>query len=153
MKKNKTILKMAGLIVAILAMTSLMSTTVFAVQGLDPEPTPTSTPTVDAGTEACRGIKDAFGGTCNAAGNGEAEQKKIGTIIATVVNIMSFLIGGVSVIMLIIGGFKYIIASGDPNSISSAKNTILYAVIGLGVVLTAQVIVKYVIAKIAPVAK
>jgi hypothetical protein len=57
-------------------------------------------------------------------------------------------VGVVSVIMIIIGGFKYIISSGDSANVTSAKNTILYAIIGLVVVLLAQIIVRFVIARV-----
>jgi hypothetical protein len=63
-----------------------------------------------------------------------------------VINIFSIVVGAVSVIMIIIGGFRYIISGGDSNGVSGAKNTIMYAIIGLVVVLFAQVIVRFVIA-------
>ena len=47
--------------------------------------------------------------------------------------------------MIIIGGFRYIISSGDSGQITSAKNTILYAIVGLVIVLFAQLIVRFVI--------
>lgn len=63
-----------------------------------------------------------------------------------IINIFSIVVGAVSVIMIIIGGFRYIISGGDSNGVSGAKNTIMYAIIGLVVVLFAQVIVRFVIA-------
>ena len=68
-----------------------------------------------------------------------------GNIIRSVVDILSVVVGAVSVIMIIIGGFRYVVSNGDSNGISGAKNTILYAIIGLVVVLFAQVIVRFVI--------
>jgi hypothetical protein len=56
-------------------------------------------------------------------------------------------VGFVAVIMIIIGGLKYVTYSGDSSNINSAKNTILYAVVGLVVVALAQIIVKFVLAK------
>ena len=67
-----------------------------------------------------------------------------GNIIKNVINILSILVGAVSVIMLIVGGFRYIISNGDANSTKGAKDTILYALIGLIIVLFAQVIVRFV---------
>jgi hypothetical protein len=66
------------------------------------------------------------------------------TIITNVINILSILVGAVSVIMLIVGGFRYIISNGDSNSTKGAKDTIMYALIGLIIVLFAQVIVRFV---------
>lgn len=68
--------------------------------------------------------------------------------ITTVINILSLVIGVVAVIMVIIGGFKYIISSGDSNAINSAKNTVLFALVGLVIVALAQVIVRFVLDKV-----
>ncbi len=62
-----------------------------------------------------------------------------------VVNILSIVVGIVAVIMLIFGGFRYITSGGESNSVSSAKNTLLYAIVGLVIVFLAQVIVHWVL--------
>lgn len=69
-------------------------------------------------------------------------------IISKVVQLLAILIGIVAVIMVIIGGFKYVMSSGNPESINSAKNTILYAIIGLVVAVLAQYIIIFVISKL-----
>lgn len=74
----------------------------------------------------------------------------INKIITQIVNIFSAVVGVVSVIMIIFGGFKYITSNGDSGNVSSAKNTIIYAVIGLVIVAMAQFIVQFVLNKIAP---
>lgn len=53
------------------------------------------------------------------------------SIFVTVMNILLFIIGAIAVVMLIIGGIRYVVSSGDQNAVTSAKNTILYAIIGL----------------------
>lgn len=73
----------------------------------------------------------------------------VDTIITTVINIFSLVVGVVSVIMIIIGGLKYITSGGDSGNVSGAKNTILYAIIGLVIVALAQVIVKFVLGRVA----
>lgn len=65
--------------------------------------------------------------------------------IKTVVNILLFLIGAVAVIMIIIGGIRYTTSNGDSSSMTSAKNTILYAVVGLIVAIMAYAIVNFVV--------
>ena len=70
-------------------------------------------------------------------------------IIQTIVRILLFLIGAVSVIMIIIGGFRYVISQGDSGAVTSAKNTILYAVIGLIVAIFAWAIVDFVVDNLA----
>jgi len=71
----------------------------------------------------------------------------VDTVIRNVVNLLSFVVGVVAVIMMIIGGLKYITSSGDTSNLSSAKNTILYAVIGLVFVALAQTIVFFTIGR------
>jgi len=72
---------------------------------------------------------------------------KVNDLVNQVVTIFSWVVGVVSVIMIIYGGFRYITSGGDSNGVTAAKNTILYAIIGLVVVALAQVIVKFVINK------
>jgi hypothetical protein len=66
------------------------------------------------------------------------------TIFIGVSDLLVFLIGAVSVIMIIIGGLRYVISNGDQKSIESAKNTILYAVIGIVVAISSYAIVHFV---------
>ena len=68
-----------------------------------------------------------------------------GGVFQDITNILLFIIGAVSVIMLIIGGIRYTISQGDSSAITGAKNTILYAVIGIVVALLAFAIVNYVL--------
>ena len=66
-------------------------------------------------------------------------------IFKTITNILLFLIGAVSVIMLIIGGIRYTVSGGDSAAVTSAKNTILYAIVGLVVAILAFAIVNFVV--------
>jgi len=68
-----------------------------------------------------------------------------GGIFRVIVNVLLFIIGAVSVIMLIIGGIRYTISGGDSSAVTAAKNTILYAVIGIIVAILAYAIVNFVI--------
>lgn len=76
----------------------------------------------------------------------DAEQK-VNNMIKLAVNMFSVLVGVVSVVMIIVGGLKYITSGGESANITSAKNTILYAVIGLVVVALAQIIVRFVLSR------
>lgn len=67
------------------------------------------------------------------------------SIFTTVVNFLLFFIGAISVIMLIWGGIRYATSGGASASVTSAKNTILYAVIGLVVAFLAYAIVNWVL--------
>lgn len=58
---------------------------------------------------------------------------------------MLYFIGILAVVMLIFGGFRYVVSSGNKDAVTSAKNTILYAVIGLLVALFAYAIIQFVL--------
>ena len=82
----------------------------------------------------------------DAAGGGEglATNANANDIVVTIINIMLWLIGILAVIMLIFGGIKYATSAGDSNKVTSAKNTIMYAVIGLIVAIFAWAIIRWV---------
>lgn len=87
-------------------------------------------------------------GTAQTCDNDVEANDKINSILKTVINLFSLVVGVVSVIMIIIGGLKYITSGGDSGNVTGAKNTILYAVIGLVVVALAQFIVRFVLSKV-----
>lgn len=68
-----------------------------------------------------------------------------GGVFQTITNVLLFIIGAISVIMLIIGGIRYTISQGDSTQVTSAKNTILYSVVGLVVAILAYAIVNFVL--------
>lgn len=72
----------------------------------------------------------------------------INSLVKTAVNLLSAIVGIVAVIMIIIGGFRYVTSGGNDTSVTSAKNTILYAIIGLVVVALAQVLVRFTLSKL-----
>lgn len=69
----------------------------------------------------------------------------ISDTIATLLTILSWIVGALAVIMIIIGGFRYVTSGGKQESVSSAKTTIIYAVVGLVIVALAQIIVHFVL--------
>ena len=68
-----------------------------------------------------------------------------GGALTTIVNALLFIIGFLSVIMLIFGGLRYIISGGNAAAVTTAKNTILYAIVGLIIAIFAYAIVNFVI--------
>lgn len=70
-------------------------------------------------------------------------------IFTTITNILLFIIGAVAVIMLIIGGIRYVTSGGDSTAVTAAKNTILYAVVGIVVAIIAYAVVNFVIENLA----
>jgi hypothetical protein len=107
-------------------------------------PSPTATANTNK-TAVCEGVGFAGGaGSCDPG----TQDSFISGVVSSAINLISIVVGIISVIMIIIGGLKYIMSMGDPNNINSAKNTILYAIIGLVVVALAQIIVRFVISKV-----
>ncbi len=68
-----------------------------------------------------------------------------GGVLSTIINTMLFIIGFLSVVMLIFGGLRYIISGGNAAAVTAAKNTILYAIVGLIIAIFAYAIVNFVI--------
>ena len=65
--------------------------------------------------------------------------------IHTILAYVFALTATIAVLMIVIGGFRYITAGGDPNSTAQARKTVLYAVIGLLVTMAAYSIVTFVV--------
>lgn len=76
---------------------------------------------------------------------GDEAQPSLEEGIKNVVNIMLFILGAIAVIAIIIGGIRYATSNGDASAIKGAKDTILYAVVGLIVAILAYAIVNFVI--------
>lgn len=69
----------------------------------------------------------------------------VGNIIKTVITILSWVVGIAAIIMIIYSGFRYVTSRGDANAVSAAKNTLIYALVGIVIVVLAQAIVAFVI--------
>ncbi len=97
---------------------------------------------------AC-GSNFTSGSGCDTSTDGSNGGLNLGSVMRLIINIFSVIVGFVAVIMIIIGGVKYITSGGDSNNITGAKNTIVYAIIGLIIVALAQVLVHFVLNKLA----
>jgi len=91
------------------------------------------------GAQSAQG-KDQQGDAASLFGEGGQ-----GGIFRTITNVMLFLIGAISVIMLIIGGIRYVVSGGDSTAVQNAKNTILYAIVGVIVAILAYAVVNFVV--------
>ena len=87
------------------------------------------------------GLTDA---QCAALSENRLDYSKPSNVVWNIVQFILLLLGGVAVIMIIIGGIQYATSQGESAAISKAKNTILYAVIGLVVALSAAGIVTFI---------
>lgn len=93
------------------------------------------------------GLTGGFQEGVNAARGADVPTNLTGDsgVITTVINTALFIVGFLSVIMLIFGGIRYIISGGNSTSVTAAKNTILYAIVGLIIAIFAYAIVNFVI--------
>ena len=95
-------------------------------------------------------LKDSVEGSNSAKGEGQVNSLDGETgVIRTGINILLYIIGVISVIMIIIGGLRYATSGGNASTVTSAKNTILYAVIGLVIAIFAYAIINFVMNNVA----
>ena len=71
-------------------------------------------------------------------------------VVSTITNLLLFIVGALSVVMLIIGGLRYVISGGNASAVSAAKNTILYAIVGLVIAFLAYAAINFVLGVLDP---
>jgi hypothetical protein len=69
-------------------------------------------------------------------------------LLVKITSIVAFVAGAAAIIVIIVGSIKFITSGGDSNRISNARNTILYALVGLVVIVFAQTLVIYLVKKL-----
>ena len=65
-------------------------------------------------------------------------------LFAAITSTLVYLVGALSVIMLIVGGLRYVTSAGDSKRVADAKSTITYAIVGVVVALLAYAVIKFV---------
>ncbi|HET7630578.1 MAG TPA: hypothetical protein VFK03_04355 [Candidatus Saccharimonadales bacterium] len=96
-----------------------------------------ATQVADTVSEIKKGVNSAGGGG----------QPKLVPTFKKIINVLLFIIGLIAVLMIIIGGLRYVVSGGDSSATKGAKDTILYAVIGLIVAIMAYGIINFVVTK------
>lgn len=96
-------------------------------------------------TQLCGGANLNVSVAGSAATNCVDTSPAINHIVTFILNLFSIIVGIAAVIMIVVGGFKYTISGGDSTRVSGAKDTILFAIVGLVVVALAQIIVHFVL--------
>ncbi len=71
-----------------------------------------------------------------------------GGFVNNAIDTVIMIIGALSVLMVIIGGLRYVLSGGDSAGIKSAKDTVMYALIGLAVALLSYALVGFVIKRV-----
>jgi len=141
--KLKTILKRTLVTVFSLALLSSLGAIATATAQ-----TPTAQVTYFASSskaDACDGLSQLNGGTNADCSNLDAQGNGLKNVIKVVVEILSYVVGIVAIIMILVGGLKFITSGGDAQKAASAKTTLSYALVGLAVAALAQVLVRLVL--------
>lgn len=90
-------------------------------------------------TKVCEGVKATNGTGCDSS--------SLLTSFQTIANTLIFIVGAVSVLMIIIGGLRYVLSGGDAAGIKSAKDTVMYSLIGVVVALLSYAMVSFIVGK------
>jgi len=120
--------------VAVLGM-SFVATPAYAV-----DPAPPVTTDCDTTSLTAQG-----GANCAKGDSTPSSIFGTGGIFTVIVNILLFVIGAIAVIMLIVGGIRYVVSGGDQAQVTAAKNTIMYAVVGIIIAILAYAIINFVL--------
>lgn len=95
-------------------------------------------PAVDAANTPINQVKrgvSSTGDDCSGSG--------VDRFAIAIVKVLSWIVGIAAIIMIIVSGFKYITSGGDAGKVTSAKNTLIYALIGVAVAVLAQILVNF----------
>jgi hypothetical protein len=69
-------------------------------------------------------------------------------ILLKIVNIVAFIAGAAAVILIFVGAIRFVTSGGDSNAVKGARETILYALIGLIVIVLARFLIEFVLSKV-----
>ena len=96
---------------------------------------------------SCGTTRDAQGQVLQGIGQtgNNCDDAAVDSALRTAVKILSIIAGIAGVIMVIVGGFKYITSGGESGKVANAKNTLIYALVGLFVAALAQLLVHFVL--------
>jgi hypothetical protein len=121
---------------------ALANSTAYAATTPPPE-------TTQIQSNLCQGSNLNLGSTPQDCSTTTGAGDSVTDIIKKVINILSVIIGAIAVVMIIIGGFRYVTSGGNAESTKSARQTIVYAIVGLIIVALAQIIVHFVLNSVA----
>lgn len=82
---------------------------------------------------------------CSGLGGCNTNPNDISNTVKNIVNIFSLIIGIVTVIVVIVAGLRFVTSGGDSGKVAGAKSTLIYAIVGLLIVLMSQSLVRFVL--------
>ncbi len=111
------------------------SVIVFAAPAVNAASTSEACSAIGSGSAFCSSTSDQIDGS--------------GGFARVITNLLLFIVGTAAVVMIIIGGIRYVTSNGDASNIKQAKDTIMYSVVGLIVAIMAWGIVSFVIDRVS----
>lgn len=106
---------------------------------------------ISPGTQGiCSNTKAAQSSICkdNAAQQKSSDTNPVASLIGKISTIVAIVAGIAAVIMIIISGFKFVTSAGDAQKVAGARNTLVWSVVGLIVVVLAAVIISFIMSKL-----
>ena len=140
----RRVLIFVGLVLAVGIITSALQPPVFAVDVVSPVCKDQTAASPGGVPSVCKDAEAARTGP-NSGSNPLVGQ---GGLITTYIHILALVIGIGSVIVIMLAGLRFITSSGDPQALATARNTILYAIVGLVVAALAQAVVTFVLGRL-----
>lgn len=104
--------------------------------------TPSNVVALDGGAESS--YKAALNDTGGKTGSGAT----VTETLQAVINILLFIAGIAAVLVIVVSGFRFVTSNGDAGAVSKAKNSIIYATIGLAITVMAYAIVNFILENI-----
>lgn len=96
--------------------------------------------------DACNGLSQLGGTTCSGnPSKDSAGQDQIASIAKVIIDIISFITGIAAVILIVVGGVRFVTSGGDSQAAAGARSMIIYAIVGLAIVALSQAIVHFVL--------
>lgn len=99
-------------------------------------------------TSACKGVDAKKSPTCSSLSPKESPLTGTSGLLYKVSVFLSSIAGIIAVVMIMVGGFKYVTSSGDAQQATSARKTIVGAVVGLIIIALAETIITFVVRKV-----
>ena len=100
---------------------------------------------VNSATVSALSLTDVFSGPYRGEGQPTSLFDGSTAIVPRIINLMLFIVGVLAIFMMIYGGIRYVLSGGDNGKVKDAKNTILYAIVGLVVAILGYAIVNWVV--------